>query len=238
MKTMLNLFIASILTISVGNLIAAPSNNYNASLEKDKALKTIAKATAAFEDVMDDPKTCIPQTLIDKSEGIVILPGTLKLAVGTIGGQGGRGIAMIRKEDGSWSNPFFITLGEGSLGIQIGAQSTDMVLLFKHRIDVLEIDEAEIMLGGDVEVAAGPESDGSHSNTDIRFEREIYSYYRSRGLFAGASLNGGVLSYNESVNDAYYGMAFTDNHEILDMVDTPFSAEVSDLIETINIYGK
>ena len=70
-----------------------------------------------------------------KPEGIVIFPGALKVAVGCIGGQGARGIAMIRKEDGSWSNPFFVNLGEGSLGVQLGAQSSDIVLLFKDRDD-------------------------------------------------------------------------------------------------------
>ncbi|MFC2081515.1 lipid-binding SYLF domain-containing protein [Bacteroidota bacterium] len=238
MKTMLNLILVSVLTISVGNLSAAPSNGYNKSVETEKALKTINKSTNAFENVMDDPNCSIPQSLIDQSEGIVIFPGSFKIAFGAWGGQAGRGIAMIRKDDGTWSNPFIVTLGEGSLGLQIGAQSSEIVLLFKHRYDILEIDEAEIILGGDIGVAAGPLSNGSSADTDIRFEREIYSYYRSKGLFAGVSLAGGILSYNEIVNESFYGVPGVSVDEIFYGIETPYNDEVSNLIETLNIYSE
>jgi len=165
MKTIANLFLVAMLIISVGNLNASPSKGYDKSDEKEKAIKTLNKSVDAFENVMDDPHCTIPQSLINQSEGIVIFPGAFKLAIGVWGGQAGRGIAMIRKEDGTWSNPFIVTLGEGSLGLQIGAQSSEIVLLFKHRYDILEIDDAEIILGGDIGVAAGPVSNGSSADT-------------------------------------------------------------------------
>ena len=176
---MLNLFLVSILTISVGTLLAAPSNGDSKSVENEKATKTLEKAVMALDNVMEDPVNGIPQSLINKSEGIVIFPGASKVAAGLFNGQGGRGIAMIHNEDGSWSNPFFVILGKGSQGFQIGAQASDIVLLFKDRNDIIDIDEAEITLGGDVGVAAGPVNNGSSSSTDITFDTEIYSYHRS-----------------------------------------------------------
>jgi lipid-binding SYLF domain-containing protein len=168
----------------------------------------------------------------------VIFPGAIKVALGVVGGQGARGLAMIRKEDGLWSNPFFVTLGEGSLGFQFGAQASDIVLLFKDRNDIIEIDQADITLGGDVGVAAGPVNKGSSSSTDITFESEIYSYYRSRGLFAGVSLKGGILSYNEDISESLYGIDGVSTEEIFQGIETPYNDKVNDLIEALVMYGK
>ena len=131
----IRLFFVSFLSISAGPLNAVPSTGHDHSPEKEKALKTIRKSVVALDNVMYDPECRIPKSLINQSEGIVIFPGAFKLALGAWGGQAGRGVAMIRREDGSWSNPFFVTLGEGSLGIQVGAQSSEIILLFKHRDD-------------------------------------------------------------------------------------------------------
>jgi len=236
MKSIANILLVAMLIISVGNLRAAPANAYEKSVEKEKAEKTLVKAVIALDNIMEDPENRIPESLINESEGIVIFPRAIKVAIGAWGGQGGRGIAMIRKEDGTWSNPFFVTLGEGSLGIQIGAQSSDIILLFKHRIDILEIDEAEIMLGGDISVAAGPHGKGSSSDTDIKFESEIYSYSRSKGLFAGASLAGGVLSYNEMVNESLYDKDEINTEDIFYGIETPYNDDVNNLIEALNMY--
>jgi len=238
MKTLLNLILVSMLIITVGNLNAAGSAGEDASAHTKKAEKTLKKAVIALDHVMEDPENSIPQNLIQSSEGIVIFPGAFKVAVGFVGGQGARGIAMIRKEDGTWSNPFFVTLGEGSLGFQIGAQASEIVLLFKDRNDIIEIDNADITLGGDVGVAAGPVSKGSLSSTDITFESEIYSYYLSKGLFAGVSLKGGVLSYNENVSESLYGIDNVTTDVIFSGIETPYNDNVSDLIEALVMYGE
>jgi lipid-binding SYLF domain-containing protein len=236
MKTIMYLFLVSILSVSIGTLIAAPTDGN--SNEKERAIKTLEKAVGALDNVMEDPHNNIPQSLINKSEGIVIFPGAFKIAVGCVGGQGARGIAMIRKEDGSWSNPFFVTLGKGSLGLQIGAQSSDIVLLFKNRNDIMEIDKAEITLGSDISAVAGPVNRGSSSSTDLDFEAAIYSYSRSRGLFAGVSLSGGILSYNEKVNDAFYGSYYVGTNEIFNEMVTPFNDQTEDLIASLNGYSQ
>ncbi len=237
MKTLLNLILVSMLIITVGNLNAASSSGESKSADSEKAEKTLKKAVIALDHVMEDPENSIPQDLIHRSEGIVIFPSAFKVAIGFVGGQGARGIAMIRKEDGSWSNPFFVTLGEGSLGFQIGAQASDIVLLFKDRNDIIEIDQADITLGGDVGVAAGPVNKGSSSSTDITFESEIYSYHRSKGLFAGVSLKGGILSYNRNISESLYGIDDVSTDVIFRGIETPFNVYVNDLIEAMVMYG-
>ena len=254
MKTKLNLVLVSTLLITGGTLFAVSSDdNSNVYIDQQetvdetslyygeipaKAIKTLKKSVIALDNIMEDPENCIPPSLISKSEGIVIFPSAFKLALGVAGGQGARGVAMIRKEDGSWSNPFFVSLGEGSLGIQIGAQSSDIVLLFKDKNDIIGIDKAEITLGSDVGVAAGPVSKGSSSSTDIKFDSEIYSYNRSKGLFAGVSLKGGVLTYNNKVNESLYCMNDVNMDDIFNQVETPYNDDVNDLLEALTMYGE
>ncbi|MFC2081261.1 lipid-binding SYLF domain-containing protein [Bacteroidota bacterium] len=238
MKTMLNLLLVSILTISVGTLIATPSNGDNKSVENEKAAKTLEQAVRALDNIMEDPGNGIPQSLINKSEGIVIFPGASKVASGPFNGPGGSGIAMIHNEDGSWSNPFFVALREGNLGFQIGAQASDIVLLFKDRNDIIDIDKAEITLGDDVGVAAGPANNDYSSSTDITFETEIYSYHRSNGLFVGVNLKGIILSYNEKISDALYMIDEVNADEIFYGTGTPYNDKVNDLIVALNMYGK
>ena len=145
---------------------------------------------------------------------------------------------MIRLEDGSWSNPFFVSLGEGSVGIQLGIQKSEIILLFKNKDDIMGLDGADITLGSDISVAAGPVSKGSSSTSDLRFESEIYSYCRSNGLFAGVSLKGGVLGYNQRINDSLYAINNVSTEVILYETDAPVNYEVDDLIIALSMYGE
>ena len=255
MKTIKNLLLATVLIISV-NLIAGATNENRKTISKsnaevkqgtnfqdkaehkDRANKTLEKAVKALSDIMEDSESSIPVSILEKAEGIVIIPGTVKIAVGALGGQGGRGIAMIHKEDGSWSNPFFVTLGEGSLGFQLGAQVSDIVLIFKDQDNIMAIEKAEVTLGADVSVTAGPESKGSTVNTDIEFDAELYSYYRSKGLFAGVSIKGGVLKYNNNLNNAFYDKDEITTNTIFNEVETPFNKKVNDFVQTLIKYSK
>ncbi len=239
MKALLNTLIVFALLISSGTLFAASlTDHLNKGDESArKANNTMLKSVMALDNFMEDPDNCIPPSLIDQSEGIVIFPGALKLAFGVVGGQGARGVALVRLENGTWSNPFFVSMGEGSLGLQLGAQKSDIVLLFKDKNDVMGLDKTELTLGADVGVAAGPVSKGVSANTNFKFDSEIYSYSRSKGLFAGVSFKGGVLSYNESVNESLYGMADISTDDIFHEIASPYNDRVSELIEVIDIYG-
>jgi lipid-binding SYLF domain-containing protein len=239
MKALMNTLFVSALLLASTTLFAVSVGDgmYNDDDTAKKANKTLHKSVIAMDNIMDDPDNSIPPSLIYQSEGIVIFPDAFKIALGVVGGQGARGIALVRQENGSWSNPFFVSLGEGSLGLQFGAQKTDIVLLFKSRNDILDLGCTEITLGSDIGVTAGPVSKGSSATTDIKFDSEIYSYCSSKGLFAGVSFKGGVLTFNESVNESLYGMEDITADYIFHEIETPYSDRVNDLIEVIDIYG-
>lgn len=232
----MKLAVASVFLLMGGTLLADSFDEAVSGEDKSgkKANKTLVRSLEALDNIMEDPENYIPPSVIIQSEGIVILPGAFKLAVGVAGGQGARGIAMIRTADRSWSNPFFVTLGEGSLGIQLGAQKSDIVLLFKDKNALMALEETELTLGGDIGVAAGPVSRGASAMTDITFESEIYSYSLSNGLFAGVSIKGGVLTYNRRVNESMYSRINVSTDEIINGIETPFNEEVMVLIDAIN----
>ena len=192
MKTIAGLILVSLFTLSMSTSKAAPSD-HDKLIDERKAAKTINEAVEALENIMEDPMSSIPKNLINQSEGIVIFPDAFKIAFGCVGGQGARGIAMIHKEAGTWSNPFIVSFGEGSLGFQLGVQSSDIVLLFKDRNDIMDIDESEVTIGSDISVVAGPSNRAYSTSTDVEFDAEVYSYTQSKGLFAGVSVHGGIL---------------------------------------------
>ena len=240
MKTKITLMIISILILMSGTMFAAslPGDDSNDDKNVKKANKTILMSVEALDNVMEDPESYIPPSLIIQSEGIVIFPSAFKLAFGVVGGQGARGIALTRNADGYWNNPFFVSLGEGSLGMQLGAQKTDIILLFKNKEDIMGLDDADIALGVDMGVAAGPASRVSSATTDVSFDSEIYSYCRSRGLFAGISFKGGVLSYNDNINESLFKMNDIGSNVIFDELGSPYNENVIDLIDAINMYGE
>lgn len=246
MKTIVNVVLVTSLLIAGVNINASSANTDKSveetGLHKEetaaKAGKTLERSAIALENAMKDSVNCIPSSLVNIAEGVVIFPNAFKLAIGAAGGQLGRGIAMIRLDDGSWSNPFFVTLGEGSIGLQIGAQRSDIILLLRNREDVLNIDDSGIMLGSGMAVTAGPDSKEMSAATDINFESEIYSYQYSKGLFAGISLNGGILSNSTVYNDSYYWMEDADATHIFHEIETPYNDEVNALIEALTVYGE
>jgi lipid-binding SYLF domain-containing protein len=122
-----------------------------------------------------------------------------------LGARRGKGILVVRRENGTWSNPAFVTLTGGSFGWQIGAQSTDIILVFKTREGVDGIEEGKLTLGADASIAAGPVGRHTSVATDIEFQAEVFSYSRSRGLFAGVALEGAGVSMDRGANAAFYG---------------------------------
>jgi lipid-binding SYLF domain-containing protein len=171
-----------------------------------RAVDEISKINAATEvvqEIIAAPEGISP-TLLGNAYGIVIIPGTIKLGF-IFGGQYGSGIAMIRNDDGTWSNPSFVYIGGGSFGLQIGAVSSDIILVFKTQKSVMGMAKGNFTLGGDAAVAAGPVGRRAVALTDWQLKAEIYSYARSRGFFAGISLDGSVLAIDVSANEDFYG---------------------------------
>jgi lipid-binding SYLF domain-containing protein len=133
------------------------------------------------------------------------VPGIIKAGF-VVGGRFGRGVVIVRDEQGNWCPPIFITVTGGSVGWQIGAQSSDIVLVFKSRRSLDGILQGKkFTLGGDAAVAAGPVGRQAEAGTDVQFQAEIYSYARSRGLFAGVSLEGTAILVDNKADAAFYG---------------------------------
>jgi lipid-binding SYLF domain-containing protein len=112
---------------------------------------------------------------------------------------------MVKLADGKWSNPVFVTLTGGSFGLQIGVQSVDLVLVFRHKGVLTKVKNGDFTIGGDISAAAGPVGRSSTASTDYKLEAEVYSYSRSRGLFAGITINGSNLGIDKTANANFYG---------------------------------
>lgn len=148
-------------------------------------------------------KESIPHDLISEYQGIVIIPKLINAGF-VIGGKRGRGVAMVKLGDGKWSDPVFVTLTGGSIGAQIGVQSVDLILVFRHKGVLTKVKNGDFTIGGDISAAAGPVGRSSSANTDYKLEAEVYSYSRSRGLFAGISINGSNLAIDKKANANFY----------------------------------
>ncbi|HTI61088.1 lipid-binding SYLF domain-containing protein [Mucilaginibacter sp.] len=175
----------------------------------DKETERIHAAANVLKD-FSTMKEKIPHDLIAQYEGIVIIPKLINAGFG-IGGKRGKGVAIVKLADGSWSNPVFITLTGGSIGPQIGVQSVDLVMVFKHKGVLTKVEDGDFTIGGDASAAAGPVGRTTSANTDYKLEAEIYSYSRSRGLFAGVSINGSSLNIDKDAIKDYYGDGVTAN---------------------------
>jgi lipid-binding SYLF domain-containing protein len=164
----------------------------------------IANATDVVAQLLQIPERSVPPALLARAYAIAVIPNVVKIGFG-LGARRGKGIVVVRQESGSWSNPAFVTLTGGSFGWQIGAQSTDIILVFKTRKGVDDIAEGKLTLGADAAIAAGPVGRSAGVATDIDFQAEVFSYSRSRGLFAGVALEGAGISMDSDANAAFYG---------------------------------
>jgi lipid-binding SYLF domain-containing protein len=165
------------------------------------------KAARVFGEIMDTPDKGIPKSLLDNAECVAVFPSVLKVGF-IVGGRGGRGVASCRTTNG-WSAPAFFNLGGGSFGLQIGAQSTDFVLVFMNKGGMNSLLSNEFTLGGDASVAAGPVGRQAGASTDLKLTAQILSYSRSKGLFAGIELQGVVIKPDKDDMRDVYGEGIT-----------------------------
>jgi lipid-binding SYLF domain-containing protein len=163
----------------------------------------IIVATQVLEESRAARDEFIPDRLLERAYGIAIIPEAKKAAFG-VGVRDGRGVLVVRDRQGRFTSPVFLRLTGGSIGWQIGAQETDIILVFTTRASIEGITGGKITLGGDASVAAGPVGRQATAATDVTFSAEVYSYSRSRGLFAGLALDGSVLRIDNKANSAFY----------------------------------
>jgi lipid-binding SYLF domain-containing protein len=214
-------------------LVLAATQVAAASDREDDVVRT-QRAAQVFKEVMDTPDRGIPHDLLDKAKCVAIIPGDKKFAF-IFGGSYGRGVATCRTANG-WSAPMFIAIEGGSVGYQIGGSSTDIIMLFMNDHALGSLLGDKFKLGADASVAAGPVGRNATAGTDLRLNAEILSYSRSKGIFAGVSLDGAVVQADKSGDRALYG-AEVDRHQILDgSVSVPPSAR--GLIHELQAYSE
>jgi lipid-binding SYLF domain-containing protein len=182
-----------------------------AAPEKDvKETDRLENSGSVLEEILNIPDN-IPQDLLDKAECVVIFPSVIKFAIG-IGGSYGRGAMVCRSGEhftGPWGSPSMAALEGGSLGLQLGGQATDFVLLIMNPRGATAILSNKVKLGADMAAAAGPKGRDAAASTDVTMRAELLSYSRSRGLFAGISLEGSTLRPDNNANEKLYGKKVT-----------------------------
>lgn len=162
------------------------------------------KATTVLKEMSAIPENSIPERLLAEAYAIAIVPDLAKAGF-VFGGRYGKGLISIRGADGAWSNPNYIKLTGGSVGFQVGVQSSDLILVFTSAAGVESIIKGKFTLGADAAVAAGPVGRNVQASTDEKFKAEIYSYSRSKGLFAGVSVDGSAITIDDKANETIYG---------------------------------
>jgi SH3 domain-containing YSC84-like protein 1 len=201
---------------------------------KDKAEDRLKDCGTVLKEIIDIPDN-IPQDLLDKANCVVVYPSVLKAAF-VIGGSYGRGAMTCRKGEnftGSWGAPTMMALEGGSFGFQLGGQATDFVLLVMNEGGARGILAGKAKLGGDASVAAGPVGRNASAETDVTLRSEILSYSRSRGLFAGVSLEGSTIRPDNKANEKIYGEKLEAKQIVLsDQVKVPAAAE--QLVSTLD----
>ena len=186
---------------------AKPTSTASAKQQKD-ASKKAASASRVFDEVMGTPDRSIPKELLDKAEAVAVFPGMLKAGF-VVGGRGGSGI-ISRRVTGGWSAPAYFKMGGASVGLQIGASKTDLVLLFMNEDALKGLLEDKFEMGGEASAAAGPVGRSASATTNLTLDAGILSYSRSKGLFAGLELKGAVINPDNNLNEALYGMKARD----------------------------
>lgn len=175
---------------------------------KDPPLVQASNAVLVLKQMMMAPDKAVPVDLLRNAKAIAVIPDMLKAGF-VFGGRRGEGLISVKTADGTWSNPSFITFTGGSVGFQAGVSSTDLILVFRTQRGVDSIVNGKFTLGADAAAAAGPVGRNASASTDGQLKAEIYSYSRSRGLFAGVSLDGSVMRIDEDANAAVYGAGIT-----------------------------
>jgi lipid-binding SYLF domain-containing protein len=164
---------------------------------------------------------------------IAVIPHVVKGAIG-IGGHKGTGVISCKNEKG-WSPPVFLKMTGGSIGFQLGGEVSDVVLFFMTKRGVESLLETKFTLGGEASVAAGPYGESAQADTDLKFKAEIYAYAKSRGLFAGVSLEGGRLAPSQKLIRKYYGKRIWPNDILFEHQTPTVPAEARAFMEALPV---
>jgi lipid-binding SYLF domain-containing protein len=165
--------------------------------------RMVLEATTVFEEMLNTPGAAIPRAALAGAHGVAIIPRVIRGGF-IVGARHGRGVFVGRDEAGVWHAPLFLTLTGGNIGWQAGVNSTDVVLVYRTQRSVQSLLDGRLTLGADIAAAAGPVGRTASAATDSAFQAEMFTYARSRGLFAGVALDGSVLRIDQAATAAFY----------------------------------
>ena len=171
--------------------------------QESEDAERLRAAAVVFGEIMAAEDKAIPRGLLGKAVGIAIFPGTVRVGL-IVGGMRGRGVLSARTGKG-WSAPAFLTLTGGSIGLQIGGQAADLILVINERRGLDNLVSNQFKLGADASVAAGPVGRDAEAATDLQLRAQILSYSRASGLFAGVTVNGSTVRQDRDANERFYG---------------------------------
>ncbi|HEV2689485.1 MAG TPA: lipid-binding SYLF domain-containing protein [Bryobacteraceae bacterium] len=214
-----------------------------AAADNERENDRVKDAGVVLKEIINIPDD-IPHDLMDRAECVIVLPSVVKVAIG-IGGSFGRGVMTCRTGEhftGKWSAPAMYALEGANIGFQLGGQATDFILLVMNPRGATSLMSSKVKLGADAAAAAGPKGRAAAADTDVALRAEILTYSRSRGLFAGVSLEGSTLRPDNSANEKLYGRKLTAKeiirqgkvgapasaHELLSLLNTKFPKNLSD----------
>jgi SH3 domain-containing YSC84-like protein 1 len=207
MRVLSNKMISALLAGALAGLLFVPAAFAKGKKdEEQKENDRIQNAATVLKEILDVPDN-IPQDLLDKSRCVIVFPSVLKAAF-IVGGSYGRGVMVCRTHKeytGPWGAPVMMALEGGSFGLQIGGQATDFVILVMNGRGADSVLHSKVKLGADASVAAGPKGRDAEASTDVTLRAEMLSYSRSRGAFAGVSLEGSTLRPDGDANKRLYG---------------------------------
>ncbi len=184
----------------------------------------LESGATVIKEIMSAPDSGIPEEVISHAKCIAVIPNMLKAAF-VFGGAYGKGVASCRTDEG-WSAPAFFSLRGGSWGLQIGGQAADIVMLIMNERGMENLLQSKVKLGADASVAAGPVGRHADASTDWKMRAEVLTYSRTRGLFAGISLNGAVLNQHREDTRDFYGKMVPFRTILLGKTEAPKDAEL------------
>lgn len=210
--------------VTIGLLVCCTlSSLVQAASDRSQDIARIEHSARVFRAIMATPDRSIPRKLLSSAKCIAIIPGEKQLAF-MVGGKHGKGLVTCRTASG-WSAPAFLSVSGGSYGFQIGASSTDIVMVFRNRSGMDSLLSDKFRVGTGATAAAGPVGRDVSASTDIKLHAEILTYARSRGAFAGVSLNGAVVQPDHSADAALYSPNVRTKQIVAGQVAVPSAAE-------------